>query len=66
MPTTRAYEIKVTDVAAKREVLFTVVDWDDAEKRVALAQIMRWAGVPSEEGGCFLDEVAPEPRPRKS
>jgi hypothetical protein len=36
MSTTPAYEIRVTDLANKREVLFSVVDWDDAEKRVAL------------------------------
>ena len=43
--------------------MLTVVNWDDTDKRVAVSQIMRWAGVP--EVNCFLDEVAPDPGPRK-
>jgi hypothetical protein len=35
-----------------------VVDWNDQAKRVALAQIMRWAGAPDDSH--FLDMVAPE------
>lgn len=38
----------------------TGLDWDDHDKRIALAQIMRLAGVPGAAGDCFLDEVAPD------
>ena len=41
-------------------MLFTVVDWNEQAKRVALAQIMRWAGAPDDSH--FLDMVAPEPK----
>jgi hypothetical protein len=61
---THPYRIEVTDLDSKRQVLLTVVDWDDTDRRAAIAQIMRWVGVP--EDNCFLDEIAPEQEPRKT
>jgi hypothetical protein len=48
--------------SGRRQALMAA-DWDDNDKRVAVAQPMRLAGVP--DGGCFLDEAAPKPEPRK-
>ena len=59
MAKTKRYTIEVKDIDTDTEVLLTAVDWDDADKRAALAQIMRLAGVPGGVGDCFLDEVAP-------
>src|SRR5882672_5374402 len=41
MPTSRRYSIEVKDLATKKAVVFTVVDWDDRDKRVAFGQIIR-------------------------
>jgi hypothetical protein len=60
MPDTRRFSIEVKDVETRKAVLFTVVDWNEQAKRVALAQIMRWAGAPDDSH--FLDMVAPEPK----
>ena len=51
---------EVKDVETRKAVLFTVVNWNEQAKRVALAQIMRWAGAPDDSH--FLDMVAPEPK----
>jgi hypothetical protein len=59
---TRRYTIEVKDVDTDWTVLLTAVDWDDADKRVALAQIVRLAGVPGGDGDRFLDQVAPDSR----
>ena len=61
---THPYRIEVTDLDTKQQVLLTVVDWDDRDKHIAIAQIMRWVGIP--EDNCFLDEIAPDPEPRKT
>jgi len=52
--------ITVKDVATGQQVLFTAVDWDDDDKRAALAQIMRLFGASDVCG--FLGEVAPRPK----
>ena len=58
MHKTRRYSIEVKDIATGAPVMFTAVDWDAEEKRVALAQIMRLTGAPLD---CeFLDMVAPD------
>jgi hypothetical protein len=60
MDKTRRYSIEVKDTETGAPVMFTSVDWDDEDKRVALAQIMRLTGAPLD---CeFLDMVAPEPK----
>ena len=55
MAKTKRYTIEVKDIDTDTAVLLTAVDWDDADKRAALAQIMRLAGVPGGVGDCFLD-----------
>ena len=60
MDKTRRYLIEIKDAATGSPVMFTSVDWDDEEKRVAFAQIMRLTDAPLD---CeFLDMVAPEPK----
>jgi len=60
MSETRRYSIEVKDLETRKAVLFTVVDWNDQAKRVALAQIMRGAGAPDDSH--FLDMISPEPK----
>jgi hypothetical protein len=55
----RRYSIEVKDIDSETTVLLTAVDWTDVDKRIALARIMRPAGVPDGAGDCFLDDVAP-------
>lgn len=43
---TRRYSIQIKDAATGDEVLFTAADWTDEERGVAIAQIMRLAGLP--------------------
>ena len=64
MAKTRRYSIEVKDLEMDQAVLLTAVGWDDDDRRAALAQIMRLAGVPDGAGDCFLDEVAPSTGPR--
>jgi len=59
---TRRYTIRVKDVAAKRDVMFTAADWTKEELRIAVGQIARLIGAP--DNNCFGDEVAPQ-RPRR-
>lgn len=66
MAKVRHYTIEVKDVDTGKTVLLAAADWDDHDKRVALAQIMRLAGVPDDAGACFLDDAAPGGEPRKS
>jgi hypothetical protein len=63
MARTRSYTIEIKDIETGQTVMLMAADGDDHDKRVAVAQLMRLAGVP--DGGCFLDEVAPKPEPRK-
>ena len=44
---TRRYSIEIKDPNNKT-VLFTGVDWTDDERRIAVAQIMRLAGLPGD------------------
>ena len=64
MADTRSYTIEITDVKTGQTVMLMAADWDDHDKRVAVAQLMRLAGAP--DGNCLLDEVAPKQEPRKS
>jgi len=61
---TRRYGIWIVDIEADRDVVSTVVDWTDDEKRMAMAQVMRWTGVSEDAGQDFVDMIAP-PKPRK-
>ena len=58
MPHSSRYSIEVKDLETRKAVLVTVAGTQ--AKRVALAQIMRWAGAPDDSH--FLDMVAPEPK----
>jgi ribosomal protein L2 len=64
MAGTRSYTIEIKDIETGQTVVLMAADWDENDKRVAVAQVMRLAGVP--DGSCFLDEVAPKQEPRKS
>jgi hypothetical protein len=64
MAETRSYTIEIKDNATGQTVMLMAADWDDHDKRVALAQLMRLAGVPDDN--CFLDVVAPKQEPRKA
>ena len=45
---TRRYSIEIKDPDNK-PVLFTAVDWTDEERLIAVAQIMRLAGLPDDK-----------------
>ena len=62
---TRRYSIRLTDLESDRDVVFTVLELTDDEKRVVVNQIVQLTGVPEDAGGDFVDMIAP-PRPRKS
>jgi hypothetical protein len=49
---TRRYSIEIKDDQGKT-VIFTAADWTDDERREAVAQVMRWAGLP--DAGCFTE-----------
>src|SRR5215831_14310612 len=59
---TRRYSIRLTDLESHTDVVFTVVDWTDEEKRAAVAQVVRMAGVPEGAGQDFDDMIAPHSR----
>jgi hypothetical protein len=64
MPKVRARRYSVEIKAPDGSLLFsTVAYWDDKERRIALAQISRLAGLPDVN---FHAEPALEPRPSKS
>jgi len=46
-PKTRRYSIEIKDPDNK-PVLFTALDWTDEERLIAVAQIMRVAGLPDD------------------
>ena len=56
---TRRYGIWIVDIEADRDVVSTVVDWTDDEKRMAIAQVMRWTGVSEDAGQDFVDMITP-------
>ena len=56
---TRRYMIEIKDDTGKT-VVFTAADWTDDERRVAVAQVMRWVGLP--DTGCFT-EPPPQAKP---
>jgi hypothetical protein len=41
---TRRYSIRLVDIEVDQDVMFTVVDWTDEEKRAAVEQICRRDG----------------------
>ncbi len=47
-PKTRRYSIEIKDPDNK-PVLFTAVDWTEEERLIAVAQIMRLAGLPDDK-----------------
>ena len=51
----RRYSIEIKDDTGKA-VIFTAADWTDDEKRVAVAQVMRLAGLPDDN--CFTAPAA--------
>jgi len=55
MPSTRRYSIEIKDPDNK-SVVFTAADWTEEEKRIAVAQILRLAGMPDDS----LTEPAPK------
>jgi hypothetical protein len=61
---TRRYSIWILDIEADRDVIFTVVDWIDEEKRAAVEQVLRWTGATEGAGQDFVDMIAPS-QPRK-
>jgi hypothetical protein len=52
---TRRYSIDIKDPDNK-PVLFTAVDWTDVERLIAVAQIMRLAGLPADN--CLTQPAA--------
>jgi hypothetical protein len=62
---TRRYSIKITDLDAGEDVIFAAADWTVEEKRPAVAQVLRLAGVPEDAGDCFIGEIAPSVPRRK-
>jgi|HubBroStandDraft_4_1064222.scaffolds.fasta_scaffold152640_1 hypothetical protein len=54
-PKTRRYSIEIKDPDNK-PVLFTAVDWTDEERRTAVAQILKLAGLPDDN--CFTAPAA--------
>ena len=50
--------IEITEVETGSIVVFTGVDWTDNERRVAVAQVLRLAGVP--DAGYFTESDKPK------
>jgi hypothetical protein len=50
--------IEITEVETGRLVVFTAAGWTDNERRAAVAQILRLAGVP--DGGRFIEADKPK------
>jgi hypothetical protein len=55
---TRRYSIEIKDDKGKT-VIFTAADWTDDERRAAVAQVMRLAGLP--DTGCFTEPPKAKP-----
>ena len=53
MPKTRRYMIEIANVTTGTLVVFAGADWTDDERRMAVAQVMRLAGLPDRE--CFTE-----------
>jgi len=54
----RHYTIEVTDIESGQSLL-VAASWDEDDRRIALAQIMRLAGLPAGAGTDFLEEIPP-------
>jgi hypothetical protein len=57
--------LKLDGGAKRKDVIMTVANWTDEEKHVAVDQIARLAGLPTDLAARFADEVAPKPPRRK-
>jgi hypothetical protein len=57
MSDTRRYMIEITEAETGKVVIFTGADWTDDERRVAVAQVLRLAGLP--DAGCFTEPFQP-------
>lgn len=55
-PRTRRYTVEIQDDKGKA-VIFTAADWTVDERRVAVAQVLRLAGVPADN---CLTQPAPK------
>ena len=53
----RRYSIEIKDDQGKT-VIFTAADWTDDERRQAIAQLMRLAGLP--DTGCSTEPAKPK------
>ena len=51
----RRYSIEIKNVAIDETVTLTAADWTDDEKRLAVAQVLRLAGLPDDN--CFTCET---------
>jgi hypothetical protein len=60
---TRRYSIEIRDLKADKTVLLTAVDWEEEDRRVALAQVMRLAGLPGANSLTKPTEPVPKRRP---
>jgi len=60
---TRRYSIEIRDLKADKTVLLTAVDWEEEDRRVALAQVMRLAGLPGANSFTKPTKPAPKRRP---
>jgi DNA-binding response OmpR family regulator len=59
----RRYSIEIKDANGSR-VFFTMADWSDEKRRIAVAKIGRLAGMP--DGNCFTASVEPQKRRGKA
>jgi hypothetical protein len=55
---TRRYSIEIKDDQGKT-VIFTAADWTDDERRIAVAQVLRLAGLPDTD--CFTEKPYAKP-----
>ena len=62
MPNIRRYAIEVTDVDTDQIVLLTAADWTEEEKRDAMAQILRLAGLSDDNCSTPPDSSGPSRR----
>ena len=58
---TRRYLIQVTDAQTREVVVFTGTDWTPEQRQIAIATILRLAGLPDES----YSGKAAEPPPSK-
>lgn len=59
---TRAYTVKLMDVATGEDVFVAAVDLTADQTRAFTTQVLRLANVPDDMGEAFADEITPEPK----